>query len=114
MPLTDKVIAGVSPLLMEDKIYFAEKDKTDRFGETYFTGEHLEKTCFNVENKLHVEKTLQQFLHYEKPEIERDRWFNCDFTFEELECILRFLKTSRRSLDNGNIHPKMINYAGPR
>ena len=82
------------------------------FRETFFTGKHLEKLSFNEEFKLHVENTSQQSLHSERPE--SDRWFNCDLTSEELDYILRFLKTSGKSLDNDNIHPKMIKYAGPR
>ena len=81
--LTDKEDAGVSPLLKENKIHFAEKDKADIFRETFFTGKPLEKLRFNEEFKLHVENTLQQSLHSERPEIESDRWFNCDLTFEE-------------------------------
>ena len=45
--LTDKVDAGVSPLLKEDKLHFAEKDKEDILRGTFFTGKHLEKLSFN-------------------------------------------------------------------
>ena len=73
----------------------------------------MEKLSFNEEVKLLVETTLQQSLHSERPpEIESDRCFYCDVTSEELENILRFLKKSGKSLDDDNIHPKMINYAG--
>ena len=101
-------------MLKGNKFHFAEKDKADIFRETFFTGKHLEKLSFNEEFKLHVENTFQQSLHSERPELESDRWFNSDFTSEELDYILRFLKTSGKSLDNDNIHPKMIKYAGPR
>ena len=110
----DKEDAGVSPLLKKNKFHFAEKDKADEFRGTFFTGKHLEKLSFNEEFKLRVENTLQRSLHSERPEIESDRWFNCDLTFEELDYILRFLKTSGMSLDNENIHPKLMKYAGPR
>ena len=58
--LTDKEDVGVSPLLKENKFHSAEKDKADRFRETFFTGKHLEKLSFNEDFKLHVENTLQQ------------------------------------------------------
>ena len=66
--LTDKVDAGVSPLLKENKFYFSGKDKADIFRETFFTGKHLENLSFNEEFKLHLENTLQQSLHSERPE----------------------------------------------
>ena len=100
-------------MLKENKFHFAEKDKADIFRETFLTEEHLEKLSFNEEFKLQVENILQHSLHTERPETESERWFKCDFTFEELEYVLQFLKTSRKSLDN-NIHPKMIKYTGPR
>ena len=112
--MTDKVDAGVSLLLKEIKFDFAEKDKADIFRETFFTGKHLKKLSFNEEFKLHVENTLQQTLHSNRPEIEIDRWYNCDFTFEEMEYILRFLKTSGKSLNTDNIHPKNIKNVGTR
>ena len=96
------------------KSHFAEKNKADIFREPFFTGKHSEKLNINKKFKLHVENTLQQSLHFKRPEIKSYRWFNCDSTFKELEYMLRFLKASGKSLDNDNILPKMIKYAGPR
>ena len=79
-------------MLKENKIHFAEKDKVYIFRESFFTEKHLERLSFNEEFKLHVEKTLQQSLHSETPEIESDMWFYCGSTFEERGYILRFLK----------------------
>ena len=102
------------PVVERDQIPLCWKYKADIFRETFFTRKHLETLSFNEEFKLHVENTLQQPLHSERPELESDRCFNCDLSSEELDYNLRFLKTSGKSLDNDNIHPKMIKYAGPR
>ena len=71
--LTDKVDAGVSPLLKENKIHFAEKNKAEIVCEFFFTGKQLKKLSFNEEFKPHVEKTLQQSLHSYIPKDSKSR-----------------------------------------
>ena len=98
-------------LSREKNFRFAEKNKIDILRELFFTGKHSEKISSTKRSSSTI-KIFTHPLHSQRRELEKDRWFNCDFTFKEMEDIMRFIETSGKSLNNVNLRPKMMNSAG--
>ena len=104
----------LAPLKSSDgRLCFSPHEKSKVLMDTFFSGRHLKEEFFDNTFCESMNKNLRMINDLEKNENYGNEWYNREITLDELDEVLDRLRNSSSSLDDDNLHPKMIVFSGP-
>ena len=111
-----KIDQGVEPLLGEDEEILSEdKDIENKMFATFFEAKHIstgnfDDDFYDATNMIYDNIISNHYSLDDQTEIQQK--LNSEITIKEIKWAIKNTKCSGKSVDNNNIHPKMLHMFG--